>query len=279
MQKSKYHREHKVKYNLRFDKHSPKDHLYLPKPQKLPTKVDLSKKLPAAQVPYDQGDVGSCTANSAAFIYTFDELKQKNNDQFMPSRLFIYYNTRVLFGDVNSDDGASIKDAIRSVVQSGVCEEKLWPYSDDNVLVKPPQKCYDEAKKCKAQLYCRVAQTLTGLKTTLNNGYPISFGFTVYSSFESDQVAQTGIMPMPAENEEVMGGHAVAMVGYDDEKKMFKVRNSWGTGWGDNGYFWMPYAFAINKNYCDDFWMISKISDPDIIKGQNAVELNPVQAS
>jgi C1A family cysteine protease len=272
--RSQYHTNNNVKYNLKFDKPDAKDKRYTAVSTKLPTSVDLVTNLPAAQAPYDQGNLGSCTAHATTFCYVFDEIKQDNKDEFAGSRLFQYYNTRKLFGDLTTDDGGSIQDAILALAQTGLCEETLWPYDESKVFVAPPQKCYDEAKKCTALNHARVAQSATGLKSALHNGYPVAFGFQVYSSFESAQVEQTGVMPLPVSGETVVGGHAVAFVGYDDKKQMFKVRNSWGTGWGLSGYFWMPYSFALDSNQCNDFWVVTKVADPDIVPGQHVVELN-----
>jgi C1A family cysteine protease len=94
------------------------------------------------------------------------------------------------------------------------------------------------------------------MKACLASGYPFIFGFTVYDSFESDAVAKTGIVPMPSKTELVLGGHAVMAVGYDDSKKWFIVRNSWGEDWGDKGYFYIPYDYLTNKNLASDFWTI-----------------------
>ena len=82
------------------------------------------------------------------------------------------------------------------------------------------------------------------------------FGFTVYESFESQEVAKTGVVPMPAPGEQVVGGHAVLAVGYDDSAQTFMVRNSWGTGWGQAGYFTMPYAYLTTRGLSSDFWTI-----------------------
>ena len=84
------------------------------------------------------------------------------------------------------------------------------------------------------------------------------FGFTVYEAFESQQVAQTGVLNMPQPGERSMGGHAVMAAGYDDAQKRFIVRNSWGTGWGQNGYFTMPYDYLTSRNLSDDFWTIRR---------------------
>jgi C1A family cysteine protease len=175
----------------------------------------------------------------------------------MPSRLFLYYNERVMQGTVNSDSGAYIRDGIKSLNKSGICPEKEWPYIISKFADKPPKKCYDDALKATIKSYQRLTNTnLTQLQSCLSQGFPFVFGFTVYESFESQQVARTGIMPMPKPQEKVLGGHAVMAVGYDDSKQAVLVRNSWGTDWGIRGYFYMPYGYITNANLCDDFWTI-----------------------
>ena len=94
------------------------------------------------------------------------------------------------------------------------------------------------------------------LKGCLAAGYPFVFGFTVLSSFETQEVADTGVMPMPADGDKQLGGHAVCCVGYDDDKQCFVVRNSWGSSWGDGGYFYMPYKYMTDSGLASDFWTI-----------------------
>ena len=202
--------------------------------KKLPAKVDLRSKCPKV---YDQGQLGSCTANALSGAFEFARKKQKLKD-FMPSRLFLYYNERVLNNTVNSDSGAFIRDGIKSLNTTGICPEKEWPYDINKFADKPPQKCYTDALKSTIKSYQRLTNTnLPQLQSCLSEGYPFVFGFTVYESFESQQVAQTGILPMPKPKEKVVGGHAVMAVGYDDSKQAVIVRNSWGTGWGIKGIF------------------------------------------
>jgi C1A family cysteine protease len=102
-------------------------------------------------------------------------------------------------------------------------------------------------------------EMLTQMKGCLASGFPFVIGFTVYESFESDEVAKTGRMPMPAPREHVLGGHAVMVVGYDDKVERFRMRNSWGTSWGLKGYFTMPYAYLLDDNLSDDFWKITLV--------------------
>ncbi len=232
-----------------------RDHVYAAPVEwlaKLPLKVDLRAKCPAV---YDQGQLGSCTANAIAAAIEFDQMKQKLK-YFMPSRLFIYYNERVMEGTVNSDSGAQIRDGIKSVGQQGDCPESLWPYDIANFEDKPPASCYNNAVMHKAILYQRVTRTANQMKGCLASGYPFVLGFSVYASFMSAAVAKTGHAPMPKSNEQLEGGHAVVAVGYDDANQWFIVRNSWGTGWGMKGYFTLPYAYLLEPNLSDDFWTI-----------------------
>jgi len=226
-------------------------------PQGLPPGVDLRSECPPI---YDQGQLGSCTANGIAAAIQFDQIKQKRQQQFTPSRLFIYYNERVIEGTVNQDSGAQIRDGIKSVVTIGAPPEADWPYDTTKFTVKPPDQAFADAKSDLVTSYSRVAQNLTQMQGCLAEGYPFVFGFTVYDSFEGQQVAQTGIVPMPSPGEGVQGGHCVVAVGYDDSKRQFIIRNSWGTGWGIKGYCMMPYEYLISTHLASDFWTIRSVS-------------------
>ena len=217
-----------------------------------PAKVDLRAQCPPV---YDQGQLGSCTANAIAAAIEFDRLKQKLND-FTPSRLFVYYNERAIEHSVDSDSGAQIRDGIKSVARQGDCPETEWPYVIAKFRTKPPKKCYADALKYKVVLYQRVTQALSQLKGCIASGWPFVFGFTVYEGFESAQVAKSGHAGLPKSGEAVIGGHAVVAVGYDDARRWFIVRNSWGRKWGMSGYFTLPYAYLTDENLANDFWTI-----------------------
>jgi C1A family cysteine protease len=229
------------------------EHLHL---SALPPSVDLRPVMPAV---YDQGDLGSCTANGIAACMEHQYITQKLPDA-IPSRLFIYYNERAAEGTVHSDSGAQIRDGIKAVVKYGDCPEVEWPYIVSKFTHKPTEQCYIDAKKNVVESYSAIAQNLPTLKSTLAQGYPIVFGITVFSSFESDEVEKTGIVPMPAHNEEDLGGHCIVLAGYDDTKSAFLVRNSWGSDWGVGGYCWMPYAYVTNPNLASDFWVIKLVA-------------------
>ncbi len=219
----------------------------------LPPKVDLR---PQCSPVYNQGQLGSCTANSIAGAVEFDQMKQGLPSVFVPSRLFIYYNERAMEGTVSQDSGAQIRDGIKSVGKLGVCPETQWPYNIKKFALKPPAVCYKDAVQYRALSYQKVARDLSQMKGCLASGYPFVFGFTVYESFESAAVAKTGRVPLPSAREKVLGGHAVMAAGYDDSWQVFIVRNSWGTGWGLKGYFLMPYAYLTHPGLSSDYWTV-----------------------
>jgi C1A family cysteine protease len=233
-----------------------RDHLYAAPFEfvaKLPPKVDLRPHCPPV---YDQGQLGSCTANAIAAAIEFDQLKQNLPHPGAPSRLFIYYNERAIEGTIASDSGAQIRDGIKSVSKQGACPESEWPYDIQKFEDKPTAKCFQDAAEHKIKLYQRLTPNLTQLQGCLASGFPFVFGFTVYESFESQELAHSGVVPMPASGEQVLGGHAVMAAGYDESKSSFLVRNSWGTGWGMKGYFLMPFAYLTRPDLSSDFWTI-----------------------
>jgi len=227
----------------------------------LPTSIDLRSQCPPV---YDQGQLGSCTGNAIAGAIHFDRLKQNLQPAFVPSRLFIYYNERGMEGTVGTDSGGQIRDGIKSVAAQGVCPEGPpppdWSYDISQFAAKPPEDCYQTALQHTIKVYSRLPQDLNQMKGCLASGYPFVFGFTVYESFESQEVANTGHAPMPAPGDAVVGGHAVLAIGYDDSQQVFLVRNSWGEGWGMKGYFTLPYAYLTQSRLASDFWTIRMVA-------------------
>jgi len=221
-----------------------------------PSHVDLRDH---CNIPvYDQGELGSCTANGIAAAYQFDMVFQKCPVDFMPSRLFIYWNERYMEGTVNEDAGAEIRDGIKSIGQFGVCPETEWPYNIDQFIAKPFQLCYDNALLHRAISYRRVTPNLNMLRSALAGGLPVVFGTELYESFESEETARTGIVTMPEPGEAELGGHCMALWGYDDPTQTFLVRNSWGPDWGQGGYCLMPYPYIVS-DMTSDFWSLRRV--------------------
>jgi C1A family cysteine protease len=225
-------------------------------PKGLPTSVDLRPQCPPI---YDQGQLGSCTANGIAAAVEFDQIKQKQ-PVFVPSRLFIYYNERAIEGTINQDSGAQIRDGIKSVATVGAPPESQWPYDISKFTKKPTASAYKAAKKDLVSSYSRVAQDLTQMQGCLADGFPFVFGVTVYNSFESPVVAKSGLVPMPTTAETAIGGHCMLAVGYDTADRTFLVRNSWGTTWGLKGYCKMPFEYFISPQLASDFWTIRSVT-------------------
>ncbi len=218
---------------------------------RLPKKVDLC--LDCSNVE-DQGQLGSCTAQALAGNLEFLDKKIDGTYADM-SRLFIYYNERVLMDTIESDSGASLRIGIKTLKNDGVCEEELWPYMIARFDRTPSAQCYKEAENHRIVSYHRIG-SLREMLVCLAEGYPFVFGFTVYESFESPAVARTGTAQMPKKDESVIGGHAVMAVGYDMDSERFIVRNSWGDKWGKKGYFTLPFKYL--ETLAQDFWTIRK---------------------
>jgi len=261
----------KKQYGWIPDRPDQRDYLYkaIRPVVRLPEKTDLREFCSSVE---DQGQLGSCTANALAGNLEYldrkgilgtcptSQVAQMGNLRSWTgytdvSRLFIYYNERVLEGTIEYDAGATLRDGIKTLRKQGVCWEKAWPYVIERFDKKPPRKCYAEAKKHCIESYHRI-NNLPEMLTCLAEGYPFVFGFTVYESFQSQRVAKTGVANMPGKKEKVLGGHAVMAVGYNQSQKRFLVRNSWGTKWGKNGYFTMPYEYL--ETLSADFWTIRK---------------------
>jgi C1A family cysteine protease len=201
-----------------------------------------------------QGKLGSCTSCAlAGNIEYLDNLSDSNYTDV--SRLFIYYNERELEDTQDYDAGASLRDGIKTLKNTGYCWEKSWPYKISLFDHKPPLRCYTEAKKHCIQSYHRI-NNLQEMLICLSQGYPFVFGFTVYESFESPAVRRAGAANMPKKGERVLGGHAVMAVGYNQKENRFLVRNSWGRQWGKAGYFTLPFAYL--ETLAADFWTIRK---------------------
>ena len=215
---------------------------------KLPAKVDLRTHLPFI---YDQGELGSCTANAFCHAYCLLEHVKTGNISFNPSRLFLYYQERVIEGTIGSDSGADVIDGESYVKKNGICSESSWVYDISKYTVHPPMGCYTEAVNHKISNYSTIivnSSAVNAIKSSLVNKVPVLIAIAVYSSFESDAVATSGRVPIPNVRKEMfLGGHEICIVGYDDSIKSFIVANSWGNSWGDNGFCYIPYAYITSK--------------------------------
>lgn len=239
-------------------------------------KVDLRDRFSPVE---NQGIIGSCTANAAAALVEYFQLATFG--KFLDvSRLFLYYGARYLGGYFPGDNGAEIRNVIGALVVFGAPPEKFWPYNETLVDEVPSNPCFAFGQSFQAVNYYRLdplgkksKQLIDDIKLHLSNHIPVIFGFTCYTSM--NQPDNTGDIPFPASIERVIGGHAVVIAGYDNNKVIinpfdkskttgaFLIRNSWGTDWGINGYGWLPYKYVF-KGLAVDFWVLLKNEWVDI---------------
>lgn len=232
--------------------------------------VDLRPWCPPVE---DQGSIGSCTAHAGVGIMEYYE-RRAFGRHIDASRLFLYKVTRNLL-HWTGDTGAYLRSTMGALTLFGVPPEEYWPYNVTDYEKEPTAFCYAFAQNYQAIKYFRhdppgtaSGDLLERVKTYLAAGHPAMFGFTVYSSIYDS--AKTGMIPYPCKGERIEGGHAVIAVGFDDKVKIrnsgscgaettgaLLIRNSWGTGWGDGGYGWLPYDYIL-KGLAEDFWSILK---------------------
>lgn len=237
------------------DTHDPRDYVYEARVMgagttTLPREVDLRGRFRTAIE--NQGSTNACVGHAvtsaleAGFRSTTDL-----------SRLFVYWNARSFEGTTSSDPGCQIRNAMRGVATYGVAKETLWPWSTSALRTKPSQAAYTDGLTVKAKVaqYLRIT-TFDGLKDALAKGYPVTFGFSMTDTFVNE-TRYSGHLPYPKEGERIRGGHAVVAVGYSDGTQEVLCRNSYGSGWGSNGYFTMDYAWFANMNgLVADAWAI-----------------------
>ena len=247
------------KFNTKFgwkpDVPDLRDFRYSLKPKMtLPSVVNLQEFCPPV---WDQGDIGSCTAQAISAALQCNAIKNNQHSKnIVRSRLFIYYNERFVEGTVDSDAGAMIRTGIKTVAEHGVCNEAMWWYNPRKFTVKPSRRCYDNALKYQALSYFRLPQVVSSMKGCLADGFPFIVGVACYSDFLSDQVSLSGTIAMPRSDDNLVGGHAVLVVGYDDAKQSFVFRNSWGTSWGNKGHGYIPYCYLEHEDLAADLWTI-----------------------
>ena len=210
---------------------------------------------------WDQGPTGSCTGHGSTRGLAY--ARSKAGVPYVDlSRLFPYYNARAAEGDAGQDSGASVGDVIVALQQQGDCPYVDLPTDPSLVTVSPSAQAVADAIQHKALSATRVlGATPQSFEYHFKHcidvlGLPVVFGFTAYESFEGDAIAATGIMPMPASDEQVLGGHCVCAVAYDDTSRYVTIDNSYGTSWGLSGRFKMPYAFIFDPDMASDFHAI-----------------------
>ena len=230
-----------------------RDHYFKPsKKLKIPEAVDLRPHCPPV---YNQHKLNSCSANALAGVVWYEMLR--NDPQATsPSRLFIYYNERARERKVSGNVPVSLRDGYKTLSTQGVCPEEMWPYVYARFTDKPRAHCYHVAKSQRVSAYARIHRSVESMRAVLASGHPFTVGISVHESFEENRMKHTGRGYLPKRGERLLGGHAVAVVGYHDESQRFLLRNSWGKKWGLEGYFTLPYDYLLHEALAWDFWMM-----------------------
>ncbi len=199
---------------------------------------DLREYMPPV---INQGDIGSCTACSGvALRYALQKIAGKDSPVF--SALDLYFWERELDGTLPADAGSALSTTATVGEKIGFAPESDGPYDPTKFNVPPSQKAYQDAANWKIAKAAKL-DGLGGILATLSEGLPVHIGILVYPSFESQEAAETGIIPMPSPYESCLGGHAMVAVGHDMEGKYVIVRNSWGEEWGMKGYCHIPFEY------------------------------------
>lgn len=226
--------------------------------------IPMTCTLAQVLTPFDQETIGSCTANMGAAQMAW--LEHLAGTFMVFSRQFIYAMTRHVEGTPLSDDsGAQIRDVMKALAQYGACREKSWPYDPDEqrFSIEPSESAKGEALSHQALFYYRCAGIKT-IQASLVQGFPVGFGFSVPENMMSDAATTTGEVNYPGITEKIVGGHAVCAWGFDSSKQIgtevgaFQCLNSWGSSWGQSGYFWLPYKF-FTEGLANDAWTLRRI--------------------
>jgi C1A family cysteine protease len=253
----------KFKFGCSKDKEDSRDLKFIPKASAVtPQPIDLRPQCPPVR---NQGSLGSCTAFATTAMVNFVRMKQKLSG-LLPACLFTYYATRKIQNTIAEDSGATSRDALKSTVANGIAPEETWPYVEAKFAENPPKNVWDEAEKHQTLSYKSLTNTKEDILSCLSEGYPFTFGMYAYDSFVGFYTALTGDVMMPAEGEQIVGGHCMVAVGWyeqDEQSGAIKiiVQNSWGNEWGDKGYCHIPLDFFLTENVFDLWTMRSSELD------------------
>lgn len=269
------------KFNIKNDLPDKRDIIYIPERHlELDTYVDFRNNKLYPPV-YDQLQLNSSIANALAFMFEYDEIEQYTK-AWSPSRLFLYYQEREYENTQPVDIGTSIRNGIKSLLKYGVCSENMWTYDINKYNIKPPSKCYENEHKTIKTKYFRIQQNIRDLKIVISNlKRPIIFSFIVNESFLTGDIKTTGIFKISDKEtinkEKILGSHTAVIVGYDDDKKSFIVRNSFGNNWGENGHFYLPYSVIFDNQITFNFWMLDKIKSIPSNKNSSITITSPIK--
>jgi len=206
----------------------------------------------------DGGPEGSVVGQALATAMEMQINRTLHQDVSISAR-FIYNSTRLAEGTTSTDGGAQIKDAIGVLAKQGAVEESVWPYRPGEFAAKPPAAVEKAARWQIKDV--RLLKSVDEIKKALATDGPVVAGIEVYQEAMSSQAAKSGIFPLPQKGSQIIGGHAIVLVAYDDQRKLFKFANDWGKGWGDQGYGYLPEEYL--QKHSSDSWIFKNVVRSD----------------
>jgi C1A family cysteine protease len=228
----------------------------------LPTRYNIYEKFPE-YFPnlLEQGDLDSCVPTCISMLYCYQSKRQHNYMSFSISRLFLYWHVRKIYNELSDDNGSRIIDCIKVLKNIGAPPEFVYPYDEKKVYIKPTENAD------KFSLYCKLLgfkeiDTLDIKKELIANN-PVIFGIKVFTNFNSENAKKTGFINVPnLETDDLIGGHSAILVAFDDTTNLYTFINTWGNSWGDGGLGYIPYEYVNNPELADEFYVMSKVSNP-----------------
>ncbi|MGC8460932.1 MAG: C1 family peptidase [Candidatus Dormibacteria bacterium] len=238
-----------ARYGWRRDLPDPRDFSYptMPSAWDTPTVIDLRDACPPVS---DQGESAACTAYALLSLFQYQREATDTKLLENPSAMHLYWKQREEEGTSPHDVGAQFRTGLKLLHREGVTTHDVWDADSTK-----PTKSVPETTPPRF-VYYRLPQSLHSMKRCLSEGYPFVFGFSVFSNMESDRVSHSGNIPLPRDTDMLLGGHAATIVGYNDLTQQFTIQNTWGEGWGDCGYGYIPYSYVLDTNLATDFWTI-----------------------
>lgn len=237
----------------------PLEETYVPEIATLPSDIDLRPSFTRIK---DQGNLGSCSAFAMVGIYEYI-LKKSAKKETELSPLFAYYNARKhMVGDESELEGTSLYNIIKGMGEDGICLEEFYPYTTTG-FDEPSTDAIQDASCRKITKALNVERNIEHIKTAIAEGYPVAVSLQIFDSFASS----TGFVVKPTE-EELQSNeqyfHAMVICGYSDREKIFIVRNSWGTEFGDGGYCYIPYSYIADERLMRQACIITEISMAEV---------------
>ena len=241
-------------YNLQPQKEDKRDYIYETNSLEIPSTHFLSDVQMISCPILDQSNLGSCLSNATYALFYIISVSK-----ISLSRLQLYMTNRAIDGSsLTEDTGATVRGCMKAISKYGLCNEKIWSYDILNFDKLAPSSAFRNLYKLTNFVYTFIKQDSKSIKEVLVSDKPILIGIAIYSSFESTNVTNYGVIPMPdINNEDLLGGHAILLVGYDDKTKVFKFQNSWGVEWGDKGYGYIPYDYVTDNNLAFDLCTVT----------------------